>query len=76
MSPEFGFGIEQLMELAGLSVAQAVYHHYAPRGLYRALVVCGKLLTLFRSSLMAGFPMTTRWLQFSFFFRQLPLQAC
>jgi NAD(P)H-hydrate epimerase len=28
MSPEFGFRLEQLMELAGLACAQAIFHRY------------------------------------------------
>lgn len=45
MGPEYGFTLEQLMELAGLSVAQAV-HDYIITDLpkkphYRILTVCG-----------------------------------
>lgn len=41
MSEEFGFTIDQLMELAGLSVAEAINDHF-PRDKYpKALVCCG-----------------------------------
>lgn len=41
MSPEYGFSLAQLMELAGLSVAEAVQHFY-PRETYRDIIVfCG-----------------------------------
>jgi NAD(P)H-hydrate epimerase len=36
-----GFSVEQLMELAGLSVAEAVWHSLPPHTHKRALVVCG-----------------------------------
>jgi len=44
MNPEIGgFSIDQLMELAGLSCAQAVHHFYPPptAGRRRVLIVCG-----------------------------------
>ena len=39
--PEFGFSIDQLMELAGLSVASALCEVYPPRSHSRVLVLCG-----------------------------------
>lgn len=36
-----GFSIDQLMELAGLAVAQAVYRVHPPPKGNRILVVCG-----------------------------------
>ncbi|CAK7565375.1 MAG: hypothetical protein SEPTF4163_003291 [Sporothrix epigloea] len=36
-----GFSIDQLMELAGLSVSQAVYHVHPPNKGRRILVACG-----------------------------------
>ncbi|CAE8599967.1 unnamed protein product [Polarella glacialis] len=36
-----GFSIDQLMELAGLSVASAVLEAFPPKGSRRALLVCG-----------------------------------
>ena len=42
MSPAGGFSIDQLMELAGLSCAEAVYRSYPPHAGYRrVLVACG-----------------------------------
>ena len=41
MGPEFGFSIDQLMELAGLSVASALCEVYPPRSHSRVLVLCG-----------------------------------
>ena len=41
MGPEFGFSIDQLMELAGLSVASALCEVYSPRSHSRVLVLCG-----------------------------------
>ncbi|KAL7750883.1 hypothetical protein RI367_003844 [Sorochytrium milnesiophthora] len=42
MSPTGGgFSLDQLMELAGLSVAQAIHAHYPPSTHPRPLVVCG-----------------------------------
>ena len=41
MGPEFGFSIDQLMELAGLSVASALCEVYPPRSYGRVLVLCG-----------------------------------
>ncbi|UYV71115.1 APOA1BP [Cordylochernes scorpioides] len=37
---EYGFSVEQLMELAGLSVACAVYRSYPPTGRRPAILVC------------------------------------
>lgn len=36
-----GYTLEQLMELAGLSVAQAIEHDFSPRGNSNVLVLCG-----------------------------------
>ena len=41
MSPEGGFCVEQLMELAGLSCAEAVFRSYPPHNYRRVLVACG-----------------------------------
>jgi hydroxyethylthiazole kinase-like uncharacterized protein yjeF len=41
MNSENGFTVDQLMELAGLSVAEAVYKFYPPTKHPRVLVVCG-----------------------------------
>ncbi|KAL4402289.1 NADHX epimerase [Malassezia pachydermatis] len=42
MSPAGGFSIDQLMELAGLSCAEAVFRSYPPNaGYQRVLVACG-----------------------------------
>ena len=41
MGPEFGFSIDQLMELAGLSVASATCEVYPPRSHRRVLVLAG-----------------------------------
>lgn len=42
MSPEGGFSIDQLMELAGLACAEAVYRSYPPSSRHqRILVACG-----------------------------------
>ncbi|WFD27735.1 NAD(P)H-hydrate epimerase [Malassezia nana] len=42
MSPAGGFSIDQLMELAGLSCAEAVFQSYPPvQGYQRVLVACG-----------------------------------
>ena len=41
MSDEFGFSLEQLMELAGLSVAAAIHDHYPLEGHRAVLVLCG-----------------------------------
>ncbi|KAF8463837.1 AI-BP family protein [Kalaharituber pfeilii] len=41
MSPEGGFSIDQLMELAGLSVSQAVYKVHPPEKGKKVLVICG-----------------------------------
>lgn len=42
MSPNGGFSIDQLMELAGLSCAEAVFRTYPPlKGFRRVLVACG-----------------------------------
>jgi hydroxyethylthiazole kinase-like uncharacterized protein yjeF len=38
---EQGFSLEQLMELAGLSVASAIFHAFPPRTHPNAFVVCG-----------------------------------
>ena len=45
MGPDYGFSVDQLMELAGLSVAQSV-HDYITKDLpakstYKILTVCG-----------------------------------
>jgi len=41
MGDEVGFKVEQLMELAGLSVSHAVYKAYPPGSFRRVLIVCG-----------------------------------
>jgi pyridoxal 5'-phosphate synthase / NAD(P)H-hydrate epimerase len=41
MGDQFGFTLEQLMELAGLSVASAVERCYPPSQFRRVLVICG-----------------------------------
>lgn len=41
MSPAGGFSIDQLMELAGLSCAQAVQHFYERSTHARVAIVCG-----------------------------------
>jgi NAD(P)H-hydrate epimerase len=41
MSPEMGFSIDQLMELAGLAVAQAVYKVQPPSSGSKILLACG-----------------------------------
>lgn len=41
MSPEGGFSIDQLMELAGLSVASAILKEYPPASHPRVLILCG-----------------------------------
>ena len=41
LSPQGGFSIDQLMELAGLSCAQAVYACYPPTEYPNVLVACG-----------------------------------
>jgi NAD(P)H-hydrate epimerase len=41
MSAELGFSIDQLMELAGLSVACSVHHAYPPNTHPNVLVICG-----------------------------------
>lgn len=41
MSEAGGFSIDQLMELAGLSCAEAVFHSYPPAQNKRVLVACG-----------------------------------
>jgi NAD(P)H-hydrate epimerase len=41
MGPEYGFTLEQLMELAGLSVAAATREVYPPKTHGRVLCVCG-----------------------------------
>jgi len=41
MSVEFGFGLEQLMELAGLSCAQAIHHVYSKQKFNKPLICCG-----------------------------------
>ena len=41
MSPEGGFCVEQLMELAGLSCAEAVFRSFPPHNYRRVLVACG-----------------------------------
>ncbi|EGG10147.1 uncharacterized protein MELLADRAFT_103562 [Melampsora larici-populina 98AG31] len=41
MSPEYGYTIEQLMELAGLACAQALQSVYPPSDHPRVLVCCG-----------------------------------
>jgi len=42
MSPTGGFSIDQLMELAGLSCAEALYRSYPPvQGYRRVLIACG-----------------------------------
>jgi NAD(P)H-hydrate epimerase len=41
MSREYGFSIDQLMELAGLSCAQAIEDAYPPSSKRRVLIVCG-----------------------------------
>jgi len=41
MSDEHGFVLPQLMELAGLSCSQAIYHCYPPTSFSRVLVLCG-----------------------------------
>ena len=46
MGPEFGFSIDQLMELAGLSVASALCEVYPPRSYGRVLVLCGPRVLL------------------------------
>eukprot|EP00850_Spirogloea_muscicola_P010451 SM000061S19278 [mRNA] locus=s61:502661:506248:+ [translate_table: standard] len=41
MGDDFGFTLEQLMELAGLSVACAIFEVYKPASSSRVLVLCG-----------------------------------
>lgn len=41
MSAETGFSLAQLMELAGLSVAQAIHRHYPAHSHPTILVLCG-----------------------------------
>lgn len=41
MAPSGGFSIDQLMELAGLSCAEAVYRSYPPQKYREVLVACG-----------------------------------
>jgi NAD(P)H-hydrate epimerase len=41
MSPDMGFSIDQLMELAGLSVAQAIYKVQPPSSGSKILLACG-----------------------------------
>lgn len=38
---EYGFSVDQLMELAGLSVAHAIYKTYPPSEYERPVVICG-----------------------------------
>jgi hydroxyethylthiazole kinase-like uncharacterized protein yjeF len=41
MSPSLGFSIDQLMELAGLSVATAAAEEYPLEKFPRVLIICG-----------------------------------
>ncbi|KAJ1337089.1 YjeF family domain-containing protein [Batrachochytrium salamandrivorans] len=41
MGPTIGYSIDQLMELAGLSVAQAIFREYSPQTHRRVLVCAG-----------------------------------
>jgi NAD(P)H-hydrate epimerase len=41
MGPEVGFSVDQLMELAGFSVAQCVHKLFPPAANRSVLVVCG-----------------------------------
>lgn len=41
MAKTFGFKIEQLMELAGFAVAQAIHDYYPPDRYHQVLVFCG-----------------------------------
>ena len=41
MGPEYGFGLAQLMELAGLSVAEAIHQFYQLESCKNVLVLCG-----------------------------------
>eukprot|EP01122_Echinamoeba_exundans_P000698 TRINITY_DN10626_c0_g1_i1.p1 TRINITY_DN10626_c0_g1~~TRINITY_DN10626_c0_g1_i1.p1 ORF type:complete len:215 (+),score=23.52 TRINITY_DN10626_c0_g1_i1:1-645(+) len=41
MGPEFGFSVDQLMELAGLSCACSIFEVYKPQTHPKVLIVCG-----------------------------------
>jgi hypothetical protein len=49
---EQGFSLEQLMELAGLSVASAIFHAFPPRTHPNAFVVCGPGSILMKFSII------------------------
>ncbi|KAJ1336766.1 hypothetical protein BSLG_006869 [Batrachochytrium salamandrivorans] len=46
MGPTIGYSIDQLMELAGLSVAQAIFREYSPQT-HRRVLVCAGPVQLF-----------------------------
>ena len=45
MSADIGWSLDQLMELAGLSVAQAIHREYPATKFSKILVLCGRILS-------------------------------
>lgn len=41
MGSEYGFSLPQLMELAGLSVAESVLHFYPVETYHKVIILCG-----------------------------------